>query len=264
MPDDVIAVDEKVEEEVIAEEPIVEEPIVEEPAADAKFKDSEARDKAYGELETKLGEQGSELGTLRAENKFYKNQINQSQKQPAPEPEKLPDYDSEIAAIEEQVDNGDIPVGEGMRKTAEVTARKVEAAATQKFEQQQNQAVMESSRNAFIDQNPDFTEVQQSGALEDIKNSLPGFHDDVSAFYAYQANKTAVLHETAITEAETKSFEAGKAEMAKIASGADNTQKVLQVPGSDSTKKIGRKEGPYTQNEMRDSGMEALKASRTG
>ena len=258
--EDVIAVDDVPAEKVVVEESIAD---TEPELFLGKYKSLEEATKGHADLEAKFGEQSNEKGTLTAENKILKSQLDQANKQSDPKQDTPTDFNAELKAIEKQVDDGDLSVGEGIRKSAAISAQIGEAKAAGSFQKQQEQAVVETSRNAFVEQNPEFTALQQSGELEAIKNELPGFHDDVSAFYVHQANKAAVANEVAVKEAAATGFEAGKAEMAKIADGATNTQKVLQTPEGDSTKNIGRKDGPYSKNELKQSGLAALQASRS-
>lgn len=249
--------------EKVVEEPIIAEPKPDPEPLDDKFKDEDARGKAYGELQTKFGEQGTELGAARAENQFLKNQI-ESQNQPDPIEDNQTDYQAEINEVVDQMDEGDISTGEGAMKIAEITALRTEAKTAKSIQQQQEQNIVDTSRNSFLEQHSDFAELQASGALEEVKNQLPGFHDDVSAYYEYKAAQMATATQTAIEAAKVESFEAGKAEMTKIAEGAENTGKVLQTPGGETAKKIGRENGPLPKNKMVESGLAALEKVRGG
>lgn len=229
-----------------------------------KYKTQEDFEAGHISLESKLGEMGNENGTLKAENTFIKQQLEQSQKQPDPEGDTQPDFEADLAEIERQVDEGDLSTGQAMLKTAEITAKISEANTENRIQKQQEQNMVEASRGNFLDRNPDFEEVKNSGVLEPIKNDLPGFHDDVSAYYEYTAQQTKIANDAAIETAKAESFEAGKAEMANIADGAKDTSKVLQNPGGETAKEIGRENVPLSDLQRQESGLEALKKSREG
>ena len=247
------------EEKTIVEEKSAESS--EEKLYGGKYKTSEDMEAGYAVLESKLGEQGNEIGVLKAEKTFLATQLEQ--KQPAPEKDTQPDFNAELAEIAKQVDEGDLSQGEGFQKTALISARMSAIDTANSIQKQQEQNMVDSSRNTFLGNNQDFEEVRNSGALETIKNELPGFHDDVSAFYEFKTRQSAAAHEAAMETVKAESFEAGKAEMAKIAGGAQDTQKVLQS-GGESTKEIGRGNAPKTKLELEESGMAALRKAREG
>lgn len=225
-----------------------------------KFKTPEDMESAYSSLESKFGEQGNEIGALKAERNFLMNQANQ----PAPKEDKLPDYDIELEEIAKQMDEGDISRGEGMKLYGDIQAKKSAAATAVSLQMQQDQNIIDASRSNFLGQHEDFESVRNSGSLERIKDELPGFHDDVSAFYEYKARESASAYQAELETAKTESFEAGKAEMAKVAGGAQDTQKVLQTPGGESAKEIGRENVPKTKLELEESGLTALRKAREG
>ncbi len=264
--DEVIAVDD------MPAEKVVEEPIVDDPQPDlepedklylGKFKTPEDMANSYSELESKYGEQGSKLKDTERENIVLSTKLEQTQIQPDPEPDNQPDFDAQLTEIERLIDEGELSVGEGMRRSAAISAEMSKMETANSIQMQQEQNIIETSRNAFLDQNPDFAELQKSGVLEEAKGRLPGFHDDVSAYYEYKAGQTALATEQAVAAAKEEGIKLGKAEYAKIAEGAEDTQKVLQTPGGDPAKKIERKQGSYSKNELRDSGMAALHAARS-
>lgn len=269
MPKGVIVGDDMPKEEPkeeIVEDPKPSEEPKEEPKEEklyaGRFKTADDMEKAYDELNTKLGEQGTKLGESEKQNSVLTNQLKQSQK-PAPKEKPATDFDAKLQEIASAVEEGDLSISEGMTQSAQISAQIASASAVDGVRQAQEQQVVESSKNQFVDQNPDFFEMQESGALEEVKNSLPGFHDDVSAFFAYKEQQTKATFETAMEEAKAKGFEDGKAEMAKLADGDKNTQKVLQS-GGPTAKEIGRKTGPLNKSDLKASGLAALKASRDG
>jgi len=230
-----------------------------------KFKSPDDLEKSYSELEKKLGEQGSRLGDTEKERSFLLSQLEhmQSKNQAAPAQDTATDFDAELAAVSAAIEEGELSISEGIKKTAQISAQMASANAVNGVRQAQERQVIEGSKAQFAKQNPDFFEMQRSGALEEVKSSLPGFHDDVSAFFAYKAQQTQNILKSELETTRAKAFEEGKAEMAKLAGGDKNTQKVLQSGGK-SANEIGRKTGPMKQSEMRESGLNALNKARGG
>jgi len=233
-----------------------------------KYKSTEDLEKAYSELEGKLGEQGNRLGQYEQEKSILLNQLQQMQIQNSnAEPEdqeQAEDLNAKLQEISNAVEEGDLSIAEGMMQTAQISSQMAQANTMQTMAQQQKQQVLQNSKSAFANENPDFFDLQQSGALEEVKAQYPGFHDDVSAFYAKKAMDTQAAMEAAVEAARNEGFEAGKAEMAKVADGDKNTRKVLQTPG-EKAKDIGNKPpGNYTQTDLRSSGLAALQRARGG
>lgn len=280
MPEEKVIVGDDMPKEEANEEPEVDEtpepePAKEEPKPEpkeekvyaGKFKSPEDLEKSYAELEKKLGEQGSRLGETEKEKNILLGQLEQLQgqnKQAAPENrDEAADLNAQLQDITNKIEEGDLSIAEGMMQTAKITAQMAQMATVNDIQQQQQKQTVESSKRTFAEKNPDFFDLQQSGELEAIKNELPGFHDDVSAYYAKKAMDTQTAMEQAIEAAKKEGFEQGKAEMAKLADGDQNTSKVLQSGGK-TAQEIGRKKGPMKQTELRQSGLAALERARGG
>ena len=217
---------------------------------DKEYESSEALGEAYQNLETKLGEQGTELGDLRSANKVLTEQMESAQeaakeKAKAGEPPAT-DYESKLAVIYKQLNDGDISVEDALQQsnalTAEATALKAVKQATQKFETTLQERDAESIQKDFLKANPDFAELRDSGKLEEIKKEAGGMHDDFSAYYAYKA---------------TEAFEKGKAEAARLAAGDKDTKTVLTKPG-DSIKETNKSKTPLSESENEASMLKAM------
>lgn len=232
-----------------------------------RFKTPEDMEKSYTELEQKMSEQGDEVGTLRKEKETLLGLLEKQQQAPNATPEEkqeAEDLTAKLQEISQKVEDGDLTISEGMLQTSQITQQIATKNTLASMETMQQQKAFESSRAKFAQDNPDFFEMQESGALDEIKGQLPGFHDDISAFYAKKALDSQAALGAAVEAARQEGFEAGKAEMAKVASGDQNTRKVLQKPGN-TAKDIGTKTpGSYSQTEMRQSGLAALQAVRGG
>jgi len=205
---------------------------------------------AYVDLEGKLGEQGTELGDLRSANKVLTEQMESAQqaaeeKAKAGEPPTT-DYESKLAAIYTQLNNGDMSVEDAMQQsnalTAEATASRAVEQATQKFETTLQERDAESIQKDFLKNNPDFAELRDSGKLESIKQEAGGMHDDFSAYYAYKA---------------AQEYERGKAEALKLAQGDEDTQTVLTKPG-DTIKEKNKPKTPLSESETEASMLKAM------
>ena len=229
-----------------------------------KFKSPEDLEKSYSELEKKLGEQGNKLGETEKEKSILmshlenlKNQNEQEQSKAEP----ANDFEGQIKKIADAVEQGDLSIAEGMAQTAKISAQMASSEAVNGVQQAQQKQQIEVSKAKFAEEHPDFFDLQRSGALEQIKSQLPGFHDDVSAYFELKNQQSQANFQTELEAAKAQAFEAGKAEMAKLADGDKNTQKVLQSGGKTASE-IGRKQGPFKQSELRASGLEALKRAR--
>ena len=270
MPENVLVGDDMPAEPTQVVEPTPEPAPAPEPAPEpegevllaGKFKDVGELEKSYTELSKKIGDQGNRLGQAEEERSLLLKQLDsmQAQTQAAPvETEKVVAFEQQLEVISQQIEDGEISIGEGTRQAAKISALMAQDETLKGIKAEQSQAAIDTSRKAFAEANPDFFELQASGELELIKAQLPGFHDDVSAYYAAKTAAAVAGLETARAEG----VELGKAEMAKIAGGDSNTQKVLQSGGK-SAEQIGRKAGPMSPNEIRESGLAALQNARGG
>jgi len=239
-------------------------PAEEQPLLAGKFKDVADLEKSYTELQAKLGDQGSRLGKAEEERSALLRQLDvmQTKNQEAPiDKGKADDLEQQINNIAQQVEDGDLSIGDGMKQTALISAQIAQNETVKGIHEEQSKATVAQSKKAFSDAHPDFFELQKSGVLEPIKNQLPGFHDDISAYYALKADTLQTEMAAAVESAKQEGIALGKAEMAKIAGGDANTQKVLQGGGK-SAEKIGRKAGPMKRNELVESGLAALRRAR--
>lgn len=175
--------------------------------AGTTFKTPEELAAAYQSLEKKLGEQGNELGTHRKDAEYYRTQAealnNLLKEQMAgkgkTEPQtKGADYDSEIAAIEQQIQQLD-PMEDGYQKTlASLVAKsnkltaaaqheKTLSTATELFRKELSDRDQRASKDAFYRDNPDFnTPAMQTRIREYIANDKTGLHDPFSAYREIQ------------------------------------------------------------------------------
>jgi hypothetical protein len=167
--------------------------------AGTTFKTPEDLAAAYQNLERKLGEQGNQLGTHRKDAEYYRSQAETlsnllKQQQATPEKAQGPDYETEIAAIEQQIQTLD-PMEEGFSKTLAGLVKKsnaLTAAATHErtlgaakgvFTEELSKRDTAAAKKAFFDQNPTFnTPEMQARIREYIANDRTGMADPLSAF----------------------------------------------------------------------------------
>ncbi|MCK5581915.1 MAG: hypothetical protein KAJ18_11660 [Candidatus Omnitrophica bacterium] len=220
-----------------------------------KFNTLEELEEGFANSQKLNGKQGQELGDAR---KQVDTLTKQFEKKAEPT-ETVDTFDNQIAEINKQVEDGDLSYTEGLAKMAVVTTERATGDAIKGVQEFQTQQQADTSKAAFLSNNPEFEQLQASGALNEIKNTLPGLHDDFSAFHAYQAGQAIVDVDTKIATAKAEGIEEGKAEMAKIATGDTNTQKVLSTPGS--AIDVGKGDKPKTKQELRDSGLAAFNAA---
>ena len=209
---------------------------------DKEYESPEKLAEAYQNLEGKLGEQGTEVGDLRAANRVLTEQIESAQRAAKTEegPEKpATDYEAQLTAIYKQVNDGDISVEEAMQKSNALTAETATAQAveqsTVRFEETLQDRDAEAIQKQFLKDNPDFAELRDSGALKVIREGPGGeMHDDFSAYHALKA---------------TQAFDKGKLEAAKLAAGDDTTKTVLTKPG-ESIQQTNKPKGPLSEPDL--------------
>ncbi len=215
-----------------------------------KFKSADDLAAAYQELEKKMGEQGSELGSLKQMNSMLMNQFDKRQAQdqtPATEAEKDDfDYNARMGELVKGVEAGDIPFEQALFQASNLAAETATRNALSKYQELTAKQQRDAAQQQFLDDHPDFIELMNSGKLDPVKKSLPGIHDDFSAYFAYQAQQA-----TAAAEAQK--------EMDRIAQGAERTDKVLQKPGA-KAKDIGKPKGKLSPAELKAHTLARLKA----
>lgn len=215
-----------------------------------EYESPEALAEAYQSLESKLGEQGTELGDLRATNRALAEQMetikrDAEQREEAGKPPAEGNFEDQLAGIYKQLNDGDITVEEAMQQsnslTAEMAAQKAIDQATQTFENTLQERDATAIQDQFLKDHPDFAELRDTGKLEAIKQQSP-MHDDFSAYFAFK---------------EAMAFEKGKEEAAKLAAGDEATKTVLTKPG-ESIQQENIPKTPLSEGEAQDSMLKAM------
>lgn len=215
---------------------------------DKEYESPEALAEAYANLESKLGEQGNELGSERAAKNAALEELDGLRTAQAAKAEESPagsDYEAQLADIYKQLDAGDLSVEEAMQRsntlTAEMAATKAVQEATQSFESTLQERDATEIQDKFLKDHPDFAELRDGGKLEPIKQASP-MHDDFSAYFAFK---------------EALAFEKGKEEAAKLAAGDEGTKTVLTKAG-ESIQKENIPKTPLSDAEAEDSMLKAM------
>ena len=225
-----------------------------------KFKSEAEVVPAYEALEKDHGRLGSEVGNLRKQNEMLMGLVNrvgqpaqqQAQQQPAT------DYDKLLDETTNAVEAGDLSVGEGLKKVAALTAQKMAVMARDTYAQMDSDRTAKDYLSKFQQEHPDFQDALQSGELDQIRAKNP-MHDNLSAYFEWSKDK-----EIAAAKAEVQTaYEKGKAEMAKLASGADATKRVLGKSGSEA-RVTNTNTGPVNDADKRAGMLDVLKSVRGG
>lgn len=216
-----------------------------------KFKTQDDLVKSYQSLEQQLGKQGEELGSLKKTNETLlkafekaggKDTGKEQQAQEVP-------YEQQIAALSQQVEEGNLSIGEALVKSTQMAVEMATRNTLQKVDEVQQKRGLEATQQQFLKDNPDFTQLRESGTLDQVKQTLPGLHDDFSAYYALKAQQAAA----AVEQARAEGIAAGKVEAARIADGDKRTEKVIAQPGGPQVQNLGRAPKPMSDYEMKQS-----------
>ena len=107
------------------------------------------------------------------------------------------------AELQRKLEEGEISTGEAFeeqRKLIEMSAQQQVQAVLQ---QQKQEAEASKIQDKFLSENPDFTELRDSGELEGLVKANP-LHDNLSAYYALKAQRAEEARESAVKEAVEK------------------------------------------------------------
>ena len=216
-----------------------------------KFNSPSDLENGYLELQAKLDSQGNELGGTRQQLQVLSDQLAQAQAASVEEPAQAA-FADQLQALQQQIEEGDVSVAEGLAKSAEITAAMAAESATENFQAAMEKDRLERVQAAFIQSNPDFEAIKQSGELDAIKNEYPGLHDDFSAFFEYKGRM-----------ASNEAFEKGKNEGLKVGQGDKETRTVLpgESQGQEQMQKMTENK-PKTPADILGSMAEKLKSYR--
>jgi len=211
-----------------------------------KFDTPEDLAAAYTNLEGLLDKQGGEVGQLR-------QQITDLSKvtatdEGAPEAGQPTSVEQEKAIVD-QVDKGDLSVGEGLAAIAKLTRETTQTEMESKFNDYDTDRNAQDLYDNFVDDNPLFQELEASGKLDEVMKTNP-MHDKFSAFFALKAELDSAA-----------AFNKGQEEALRIAKGGDGVKQVLSGPGSQSRETPAPKRG-MSQGEQANGMMAAMANAR--
>jgi hypothetical protein len=146
-------------------------------------------------LEKKLGEQGSELGSTRKQAETLANALKEVlTKKEAPTKPAGPDYDTEIAGVQKEIQSLD-PMADGYQKTlSDLVAKATKLAAISQHEKTLNAAGemmkkelsdrdVKAQTKVFYDANPTFNTPEMQTRIKDyLANDKTGMSDPLVAF----------------------------------------------------------------------------------
>lgn len=197
--------------------------------------------------ESMIGKQGNEIGALRKELEGLRAQITP----------KGPSEQDMLADLYRKMDSGEIDIANGMQQALQLNSNLTAKQVMSQFQEQQRQQKIMDVQQKFIEKNPDYQEVLESGALDKYLSEDP-LADEYTAFKMYKADQRLAESEKA---AQAK-IAAAKEEGAKLAKGAEAAGKVLGKQGA-SAAVPAKPQGPWkSTQEAQDAMLQRLKELR--
>ena len=223
-----------------------------------RFKSPDELEKSYISLEQKLGKHGEELGMLRGQNQqlmemLKSQQAGQQQAQPsAGQEDKIASIVEAYGKLDFLEDPDAASKGANLLLQAiRATKDEVMSEAQNKFSSILTEKEAEKLRTRFIEENPDFVEMQNQGVFQSMKTKNP-LHDDFSAYYALKSAKASEQ----IAALQAQLDEAKR--IANLAGGDSGTAKVYTKPGGE----IAAKSKPRTITELKQSALDAVRRAK--
>lgn len=222
-----------------------------------KYETVEDFEKGHAALNEQYGKQSGEIGELRKQNQQLTETLLQNkldakvEVDEAAKAEPPTDYEQMLKDVADGYEKGDLSFEQALQKSNSITADMVQAQSQTQIQDVLSQAKSQFQEtltdrdnqeavNVFHKDNPDFAEMQQSGAFDEVIAANPMF-DDLTAYYFLNAQRAK---------------EEGMAEQARIASGSDPVKKVLGKPGTSIQAANNNK--PMGKAEMRESMLAAV------
>ena len=200
-------------------------------------------------LERKLGEQGSELGSTRKQAETLANTLKEvlTKKEAAAKPAG-PDYDTEIAGVQKAIQELD-PMADGYQKTLSgLVAKATKIAAISQHEKTLNAAGemmkkelsdrdQKAQTKAFYDANPTFNTPEMQARIKDyLANDRTGMSDPLVAFREIERDDArAQLKQISDQNAEMQralDLVKGKNETGKVIVKGQSPQGVTKQPNN--------------------------------
>lgn len=163
-----------------------------------------------------IGKQANEIGQLRSKlDEFGK-----------PKEPQGPGVDEQVAQIMQQMDEGEIPIQEGMKQVLALNSQLTASQVMADLNKQRQEEKFTEFQSKFLKENPDYEQALESGELQPYMEADP-LADEYVAYKQWKADqKIAALQ----AEYEAK-VAAAKEEGAKLAKGSTAAGKVLGKQG---------------------------------
>lgn len=197
--------------------------------------------KGHSELKSKFDAQGNEIGQLRGQAQILAETLKETLTKGKEAPKQAgPDYDKELMTAQAELKKLDPMSDDFTEKQADLISRitDIKAAkvkdsvlktAGELFQNELKSRDAQMSQKQFLDQNPSFNTPEMQARIQDfLTKDKTGMHDNMSAYFALQAQDVATEREQIAKENE---------EMRKalnLQKGKDSTGKVIvkgQSPG---------------------------------
>ncbi len=192
-------------------------------------------------------------------NSSIKNMGTQPQGDPQGQGSQEParDYDSELAELQTQAENGDISYNELIAKSQAIHEAKTQDMVRQEIGNYHHQQQTQSLQDRFLSENPGFESFVGSPENQAMQQANPVL-DNVSAFYANEAH--AAKAQVAELQAQLTALQQQREQAVGNAAGRQ-AQRVGTEPGTDVRQTASQ---PNQNMSARDSMMAVLKSMRAG
>ena len=167
-----------------------------------------------------IGRQSQEIGALRA--KLEEIAAAKTPQQPAG-----PTESEQLDELYRKMDIGEIDIAEGMRQALEINSKLTAAQVMSKLQEQRQQEEVTKIHKGFLEKNPDYEQVVQSGALQPYLDADP-MADVYTAYQLFKADERVKQLEADYQQ----KILAAKEEGAKLAKGAEAAGKVIGKQGA--------------------------------
>ena len=181
---------------------------------------------------------------LITKNREYEQQLQEMRQQmdllakQQPQKEGGPDLESQFSALAQKLEDGDISMSEALSEQRKLIEQSAQQQIQTVMQSQQREAEAARIQDSFLKENPDFTELRDSGELQTIVASNP-LHDNLSAYYAHKAQQAEQAREAAVKEAVTQAVKETEERLRKEFTSKRNAaslgESAAHVPSSGNT-----------------------------
>ena len=181
-----------------------------------------AQEKFQGKQTSEIGELRDAVKTMAEQNRLLMEKLSAG----APAQQQGDPYNTAVAKLEADVEEGRITPTEFTKLIAELNQAKTEQIVQSALQQSQKATAQQTIEQQYLDTNPDFSDLKAQGIMDRIIQQNP-IHDNVSAYEFYKRLEAQAEVESLRTEIASLK----KAQASSIAAGKEGTRKVLSQPG---------------------------------